>query len=83
MELTPVGKPKPIVKLVGEDGNAFAIMGRVSNGLRKTGHTKEEISQYTADSMSGDWNHLLSVAMEWSDEDYGDDDDGFYDEDEY
>lgn len=70
--LTPVGKKKPNVRLVGEDGNAFAIMGRVSRGLKKTGHTPEEINQYTDDSTSGDYDHLLRVAMKWC-EDIGED----------
>ena len=28
---------KPTVKLVGEDGNVFNIIGRVSNALKKAG----------------------------------------------
>jgi hypothetical protein len=33
-DLSPIGKPKPDCKLVGQDGNAFAIMGRVISALR-------------------------------------------------
>lgn len=37
---------KPIVKLVGEDGNAFLIMGRVKQALVKAGADQEYINQY-------------------------------------
>lgn len=53
------------VQLTGNDGNAFAIMGAVQKALRNAGATKEELSQYMEESMSGDYNNLLRVAMEW------------------
>ena len=34
------------VKLVGTDGNAFAIMGKVKRALRDAGATDEEVTQY-------------------------------------
>jgi hypothetical protein len=53
------------VQLSGNDGNAFAIMGAVKSALRKAGATQDELSEYVSDSMSGDYNNLLRVAMEW------------------
>jgi hypothetical protein len=53
------------VQLTGEDGNAFAIMAAVKRGLQKAGASKEEITQYTMDSMSGDYDNLLRTAMKW------------------
>lgn len=53
------------VQLVGQDGNAFAIMGRVREALCRADVCKEEINQYIAESMSGDYNHLLCTAREW------------------
>lgn len=53
------------VELVGNDGNAFAIMGAVRKALREAGATEEELSQYYAESTSGDYDNLLRVAMEW------------------
>jgi len=58
---------KPKVKLVGEDGNAFAIMGRVKRALRKAGADKEYIDKYMEESMSGDYDHLLVTAMKYAD----------------
>jgi len=55
------------VKLVGTDGNAFAIMGKVKRALRDAGATDEEVTQYLNDSQSGDYNNLLQVACKWVD----------------
>ena len=57
--------PDVVVQLAGKDGNAFAIMGRVSEALREAGVSKEEIKQYTDESTSGDYDHLLRTAMQW------------------
>ena len=53
------------VKLVGNDGNAFSIMGAVSKALRKAGASQDEIQDYMIESMSGDYNNLLRTAMKW------------------
>lgn len=53
------------VQLVGEDGNAFAIMGRVKTALKKAGASDEEISQYFSEATSGDYDNLLRVTMNW------------------
>lgn len=57
--------PRPRVKLVGRDGNAFAVMGTVCEALRKAGASAETISQYRRKSMSGDYANLLATAMEY------------------
>jgi hypothetical protein len=65
MKMNEPKYPEVKVKLVGEDGNAFAIMGRVAGALKKAGVPKEEVAEYMKDSMSGDYNHLLQTAMKW------------------
>ena len=52
------------VKLVGEDGNAFAILGRVKRALVKAGH-KELAEQYLKEATAGDYDHLLQVSLEY------------------
>ncbi|NLS76758.1 MAG: hypothetical protein GXY76_05795 [Chloroflexi bacterium] len=59
--------PQIKVKLVGEDGNAFAILGRVSKALRRGGIEKTEIDAFLQEAMSGDYDHLLWTVMEWVD----------------
>ena len=60
-------KTKPAVKLIGNDGNAFAIMGSVKKALKQAGADKEYIDQYFKDAMSGDYDHLLQVSMKYVD----------------
>jgi len=60
-------RERPTVKLTGTDGNAFAIMGAVTSALRKAGYTNEEIHEYQAQCMSGDYNNLLATSMKWVD----------------
>ena len=52
---------KPHLKLVGQDGNAFAILGRAQRVAKKAGWTKEEIDAFFKEAMSGDYNHLLAT----------------------
>ena len=63
-----VNRAKPQVRLVGADGNAYAILGRVIGALRQAGYTPEEIARYQEEATSGDYHHLLRVTMEWVDE---------------
>ena len=49
-----------------ENGNAWAIMARVSEGLKRAGATREERDEYMRDSMSGDYDHLLRTAMRYT-----------------
>lgn len=51
---------KPKVKLIGEDGNAFYILGKVSKAL-----PKEEAIKYRKEAMSGDYDNLLAVTMKY------------------
>lgn len=57
--------PDVTVKLVGEDGNAFSILGKVKNALRRAGVPKTEIDAFLKEAMAGDYDHLLITAMEW------------------
>jgi hypothetical protein len=63
--MSEIKYPEVEVKLVGEDGNAFAIMGRVMAALKSAGVPKEEIDKYYSQSTSGDYDNLLRTATEW------------------
>ena len=45
---------KPTVKLIGHDGNAFSIMGRVKKALIQAGADKEYVDKYLKESTVGD-----------------------------
>lgn len=65
VENKKVDKEKPIIVLVGQDGNAYNIMAIAARALRKAGYTKEEVDQYFEEAMSGDYDNLLRVTMKW------------------
>ena len=47
------------------DGNAYAIMGAVQRKLKTAGASKEELDQYLAESMSGDYDNLIATVGKW------------------
>lgn len=57
--------PHVSVKLVGEDGNAFAILGRVTKAMRKAQVDQTEIKAFQNEATSGDYDHLLATVMRW------------------
>ena len=65
--------PRPVVKLVGEDGNAYSILGRCQAAMRKVGWQREQISLFQKEAMSGDYDQLLRTVVKYCDEDSEDD----------
>ena len=57
---------KPTVALIGEDGNAFAVMGNVKRALKDAGNSPEVIKAYTDQAMSGSYDHLLAVTTSFA-----------------
>lgn len=56
--------PHVEVELIGHDGNAFAILGRVKRALRKENVHPADIEAYIAEATAGDYDHLLAVTMQ-------------------
>ena len=52
------------VKLTGEDGNSFAILGKVAVAMRDARIDQREIDAYRERAMASDYDHLLRVTME-------------------
>lgn len=65
---------RPSLKLVGEDGNAFAILGRAHRAAKKAGMPEEEWKAIQTEATSGDYDNLLQTMMKHfaCDEDGGD-----------
>lgn len=53
--------------LIGIDGNAFSVLGYVSNAMRREGYSRAEIDAYMTDAKSKDYSHLLCVSAEMVD----------------
>jgi hypothetical protein len=54
---------KPKLKLSGEDGNAFFIMGRAASAGKKFGWTTAQIKEVLDEAKEGDYNNLLRTMM--------------------
>lgn len=54
-----------MVKLVGEDGNAFSIMCRVTAAMKKAGVQPETINEFRSEAMSGDYGDLLRTCAKY------------------
>ncbi len=52
------------VKLIGEDGNAFYILGKVKKALEKAGE-RDLAEEYIKEATSGDYNHLLATTTKY------------------
>jgi hypothetical protein len=57
---------KPTCKLEGEDGNVFAIIGKVSSTLKKAGQ-KEQAEEFKNKAFNaGSYDEVLQLAMEYT-----------------
>lgn len=65
--MSDVRFPHIRVRLSGQDGNAFFILGRVMEAMRRAGVEKEVREEYRAAATAGDYDHLLMVTMQWVD----------------
>ena len=63
--MADVRHPEIEVELVGQDGNAFAILGKVKKALRRGDATDDEIKEFMKEAMGGDYNSLLQTCMKW------------------
>lgn len=56
--------PDVVVSLVGQDGNAFNILGIVGDALEDAGHG-DQVEAFMDEATSGDYDHLLATCMKW------------------
>jgi hypothetical protein len=55
--------PHITVSLLGENGNAFNLLGIMSRELKRNNVSKEEITSFLDEATSGDYDHLLQTCM--------------------
>ncbi|MBC8485723.1 MAG: hypothetical protein H8D45_06750 [Bacteroidetes bacterium] len=56
---------KPELKLVGEDGNAFNILGKARRVAKKANWSKDKIDKMTKEAISGDYDNVLQVMIKY------------------
>ena len=52
------------VQLTGGDGNAFAVLARVREALRRGGR-RDLVDQFTQEATSGDYDRLLATCQRY------------------
>lgn len=57
--------PNINIPMVGEDGNAFAILGRVKRIMRRAGLSDEEWEGFRIEATCADYGQLLRTVMLW------------------
>lgn len=57
-------KKKVKLKLVGIDGNAFAIMGAFARQAKREKWTEDEINAVLTEAKKGDYHHLVGTIMD-------------------
>ncbi len=57
--------PNIEVKLVGEDGNAFRIIGAVKRALKAAHVPDGEVRMFMDEAMMSDYNNLLCTCLKW------------------
>ncbi len=62
---TEIKYPDIEVQLTGHDSDAFMIIGRVCKALRKAGLTDADVSTFSEEATSGDYDNVLQTAMRW------------------
>lgn len=53
------------VKLVGEDRNAFFILNRCLQAMKRAGLSEEERQEFQKEATAGNYDHLLSTCLKW------------------
>jgi ABC-type sugar transport system substrate-binding protein len=53
------------VRLVGEDGNAFAILGRTKRALQNAGASADDVAAFLREATAGTYDELLATVMRW------------------
>ena len=56
---------KPDLKIIGQDGNAFNILGLARSAATKAKWPADKIDEYLTEAMSGDYNHLLATTAKY------------------
>lgn len=57
--------PNITVRLTGTDANAFSVIGKVSQALKRAKVPHEEVQQFQKEATSGDYDNVLITCMNW------------------
>jgi len=58
--------PELVVTLLGEDGNAFSLLGIMGREMRRYGVPQELRDKFFEEATSGDYDHMIQTFMRWA-----------------
>ena len=58
---------KPKLRLVGQDGNAFNVLGLARRAAKRAEWPQEKIDAFMKEATSGDYDNLLTTCMKYFD----------------
>ena len=58
---------KPRLKLSGQNGNAFVILGKAQNEAKKANWSEQQIEEFMNEAKSSDYDHLLQTCCKYFD----------------
>lgn len=56
--------PEISVQLSGTNGNAIALMTKVTRALREAGHG-DEVNEFMSEALSADYQNVLATIARW------------------
>ena len=57
--------PDITIHLIGENGNAFHVLGLCLSAMRRGHIPQEEQDEFCRQATASDYNHLLITCLEW------------------
>ena len=63
--MTEIKYPNITVSLVGQNGNAFNILGICTRAMKQADLPQTEIDSFMSEAMSGGYDHLLATVLAW------------------
>ena len=63
--MTEIKYPDITVNIIGQNGNAFCILGICKRAMERAKLPQTEIDAFMAEATSGNYDHLLATVMAW------------------
>ena len=63
--MSEIKYPNITVNIIGQNGNAFCILGICKRAMERAKLPQTEIDSFMSEAMSGDYDHLLQTVMAW------------------
>ncbi len=63
--MSEIKYPDITVNIIGQNGNAFCILGICKRVMEHAKLPQTEIDAFMTEAMSGDYDHLLATVVSW------------------